>query len=740
MGAGSDTGRAGRGQYPVRAEMLLQAAFFAASNPLFVIEWHTRRILAASESVERVFGYRPEEIRDLHTDFLHVDGESFDRFGEITETALTSRHPIFHCYYRMKRRDGSVFNSEHIVSLVTDEKKEPLVAISIVRDLSEQESALLPSPDAEPDFRRLSENIPGGLFQRVRKPDGTISYTYMRGILFHRMGVDPQQAQEDANVIFSRIHPDDRQRLLEAVERTSTTLSTIDLEVRARTLEGNSLWVRTISQPRRLDDGSVVWDGIILDITEQHRAKEELSYLAMFDSLTGLPNVRTFDGRVEDAIVHSRETGTGMMLAAIDIERFYTINERLGYGYGDKVLQTIAERLRSIAQGNDFAARYHGDEFLVMFQNLDDGEAVSNCVNRLEALFEDVFRFEDERSLPVKIKIGMAMYPGDADTAETLRRAADTALKHARNSIDLDYAFYSPDMTRQLVESLELEDALRDAIEAGEIEVHYQPQYDLSDGRLSGFETLARWTRNGQPVPPGQFIPIAEESGLIHPLGRLFAARVFADIYAWKREKLRIPPVAVNISPHQIREPRIAEWLSESLSRYGLDMKDITIEITESAFLLDFGGVRDILKALHDRGVRLSMDDFGTGFSSLSYLNRLPFSELKIDQTFISELEAGAEKNAIVQGIIDLAHALRLRVVAEGVETVEQLTILWNMQCDAAQGYLFAPPAPVESCINEIRVDKPHPVFIELPAWDGSRTGKKDKKRSVKKRSRKSAR
>lgn len=725
------------------AEMLLQAAFFAAANPLFVIEWHSRRILAASESVERVFGYRPEEIRDATTEFLHVDADSFRRFGEMSEQVLSSGHPIFHCNYRMKRRDGTVFETEHIINLVSDSLDQPLAVISIVRDLSEKSMALLLSGGPEPDFRLLSENIPGGLFQRTRTPDGRISYTYMCGILFHQMGVDTGRAMVDAGTVMERIHPDDRRHLIDAMERTARTLSIIDLEVRVLTLDDQYLWVRTISQPRRMEDGSVIWDGILLDITRQRQAEDELSYLAMYDPLTGLPNVRFFDKRVDAAIDHARESGTMFLVAVVNIERFYTINERLGYAYGDSVLRTIAEKLVLITSGNNMAARFQGDEFLVLFQDLASETEIHRQVSRLQAVFREAIRFPDETTLSVKVKVGMSVFPGNGDSAEELRRSADTALNHARRSVDFDHVFYSPDMTHQMIETLELEEALRDAIDAGNIEPYYQPQYNIDNGCVCGFETLARWPRNGQTVSPARFIPLAEQSGLIHPLGRLFTDKVFTAIGEWKQDNIPVPPIAINFSAHQIRDPDLVHWLIEAIDRHNLGIEDITIEITESAFLLDFAGTRDILYDLHDRGVRLSMDDFGTGFSSLSYLSQLPFAEIKIDQTFIALLEADAVKAAIVRGIIDLAHALGLRVIAEGIETVGQLQYLRDMRCDAAQGYLFARPAPAGTFLDELRGGNAHPVFGELRGRaterrkSGAASRKKSRKKTAKKTSRK---
>lgn len=252
---------------------LIQAAFLAHENPVFVVGWKTRRILSASESVQRVFGWRPEELRGRYTDLLHVDEQSFIRFGEISEALLASEQDTYHCFFQMRRRDGSVFETENMLGLVRDDSGSPVAAVSIVRDLSERQAPALPEANGAVDMSALSERLPGGVFQRVRKADGTVFYNFMRGNLARRFGFTPEEMEGDSRRMLGQMHPDDLTRFEYGFDKTATSLSVLDMELRAYTRDGEPRWLRSIAQPRRLDDGSIIWDGILLDITGQRQAE-----------------------------------------------------------------------------------------------------------------------------------------------------------------------------------------------------------------------------------------------------------------------------------------------------------------------------------------------------------------------------------------------------------------------------------------------------------------------------------
>lgn len=682
-----------KGVAGLSVQSLLSAGFLSQEHPVLVVEWRSRRILAASENVERIFGYRPDELIGQSTAMLHVDEASFIRFGEMTEPILAAEQQAFHCFYRMARRDGRAFETEHMLGIVRNDAGEPVAAVSVVRDLSDAYSLSAPLTGAAGELRALRNNLPGAMFQRVKRPDGTVRYDFRGGNLAARFGLPEAALLEDAEHILQRLYPDDRSRLADAMDRTEASLSACDVEMRAQGPDGRPRWLRSISQPKRLDDGGMLWSGIFLDVTEQREAEASLRQMATHDTLTGLPNTATYDQRLQDAIAEAERSGKKLLVAVIDIERFHTINESLGFPYGDAALREIGRRLRTVAEGNDLVARYQGDEFLLLFQDLSSGEEAINRANQVMGLFREPMDLGTGQLFSLKISIGMSLYPDDGTSPDALRRTADLALHRARRTLGRRYEFYSREMTRDVLAFLETERRLRDAIGERAIVPHYQPQYACDGGRLYGLEMLARWPQaDGTEVSPARFIPVAEDTGLIRELGESLVEQAVADIARWRADGHAVPPVAINVSAHQIRGAGFLEGLQRAAAEHGLTIGDLTVEITESAFLLDFEGTREILERMAADGVRFSIDDFGTGFSSLSYLSRLPFRELKIDRSFVTEVGSQEVTHAVTHGIVQLGHALGMTVVAEGVETRDQLDRLRRMGCDAVQGYLVGRP------------------------------------------------
>lgn len=698
----------------VSADSLLTATLLAGNAPAFVVEWKTRRILTASNAVERVFGYRPEELRGRTTECLHADETRFRRFGEMTERVLHSEKQTFHCYFTMKRRDGTVFDSEHLLAVIRDHIGDPVAALSVVHDVAADGQRLdQPRDGLNPEFRALSENLPGGVFKYVRNPEGRRFYRYFRGDLARRLGVSSEEVAANPAQLLDRLESQDRERLDQALGDAQPD-SSVDLELVARDAgSGKPRWLRAIAQSRELDDGSVVWDGVMLDLTAQRQAEQSLYEFATFDGVTGLPNVATFELRLADAIIHARRQSSRLLVVALDVARFHTVNERLGFARGDQVLRAIGERLQQAARGNDLAARHQGDRFLILFQDVESEDHAAARLHDLLAVFEEPFELERDQRLVLKARAGLSVFPDDGTTIEELRRSAELALQRVRRDPQHNYAFYSRRMTRELLDALDLERSLADAIRREALEPWYQPQYDLATGRLAGFEALARWPAPDGAVAPGRFIPLAEETGLIRPLGRLIAKRVFSDIEAWRSKGLIVPPVALNLSTHQLREAVFLDWFLETLREYRLELGDVKLEITESVFLLGFERPARLLEQFSRQGVWLSIDDFGTGFSSLGYLTELPFRELKIDRSFVEGIETDPAKRSVARGITDLGHALSMNVVAEGVENRDQSRVLQALGCDGAQGFLFSRPQPPQRFDDEIRSDVPHRVFDE---------------------------
>lgn len=682
---------------------LIEAAFLAQDQPVFVVSWQTRRILATSEAAYRVFGWRPEELQDQSTEVLHVDAESFRRFGEISENILGLEKDTFHCSYRMRRRDGSTFDSENMVGIIRGEADAPVAVVSVVSEVAEGRSFWLPE-DHSLSLAWFGGPLRGGLFQRIQRRDGSVAYSFHRGALAELFGIDPEEARSDPNVVLDCLHPDDRERLFHSMGKASRNLSILDMELSAYSVSGERLTLRSISQPRRLDDGTTIWDGLLLDITEQRFAEHRIQHLVMHDRVTGLPNVVTFEERLQQVMIRAAETGGLLLVGALNVSRFYAVNESLGFKRGDDALRKVGVRLSSVLQGNDMVARYEGDEFLFLAQDLESLESARRLGQAVIALFDEPLELEDGALVSVSVKVGLTVYPDGAATADELRRKADLALQRVRKDPDRRFEFYSEQMSQEVLEALAMERSLKEAIEQGAIVPYFQPQFEAANGRVCVMEVLARWplAKDGM-VSPGRFIPLAEETGLIHPLMEHLVDAVLAQISQWHQDGLSPPPAAINVSAHQIRRHGFFDWLFDRLAHYDLGIDVLTVELTESAFLLDFVHVRSTLEALAERGVRLSIDDFGTGYSSLSYLSQLPFRELKIDQSFVSEVDVSPRKRAVVKGIIELARALELEVVAEGVETESQLSELTALGCDSIQGFYLGRPMDAAALTGLLR-------------------------------------
>ncbi len=691
-------------------DLLLQAAHIYGNNPVFVVEANTRRILAASAAVERVFGYPPEETVGWTTEFLHVDEKRFRVFDELSAPSVAAGE-AFRCHYQMRRLNGEAFDTEHFIHPVTDEADRLLAVVSIVRDLSDPDT--LPLPSAETIHRQvLDEKIPGAVFQWVRRPDGSYSYNFFRGDLLSRLGLTASIAKSDSEAMIQRLSQDERQRLLDHLERTATSLSVLDLELSIQAESGEMVCIRGISQPCFEKDGSVVWDGILLDMTDQRHSEHELYYLTTHDYLTGLPNQKLFEERINAVIPEVRETGEKLLVGILNIDRFRSINQVYGFSQGDDLLRQLADRLQTVAHSNNMVARFHGDEFLFFFQGLKDEEAVSARVHNIIHCFAEPMELGTQERVSLTAQFGLTMFPDQGETAEDLCEQADVALRHTRAKSEQTFAFYSRTMSESVIASVELEKALSWAIESRVIEAHYQPQYELASGRLCGFETLARWPREDGWVSPGRFVPLAEETGLIYPLSSLMVEKTLSDIVASHHADLVLPPVAINISALALRRPEFTDWLVETLTETGVTAEDVVLEITESAFLHNFERALEVMTVLESHGLQFSMDDFGTGYSSLSYLSKLPFHILKVDKSFVEKVDSDPRTRAVVNGIIDLSHNLNLKVVAEGVEREEQLKLLQEMGCDVVQGFLFARPEPLENFHEELRANRPHHFHI----------------------------
>jgi diguanylate cyclase (GGDEF)-like protein/PAS domain S-box-containing protein len=441
-----------------------------------------------------------------------------------------------------------------------------------------------------------------------------------------------------------------------------------------------------------------------IDITERKGYEAELERMTNFDTLTGLPNRNLFDDRLSQAIVHAHRNSGTVAVAALDIDGFKMVNDSLGHQAGDLLLQEVAHRLSACVREGDTVARLGGDEFVVVMPLAKAEDALIIAEMLLQA-FAATIRC-DMQDMYVTASIGIAMYPKDGRDAESLLKYADLAMYRAKEQGRSRYQFYAPEMNQQVAQSMEIGNDLHRALEHNEFTLHYQPQIDLRSGHIVGYEALLRWQhpKSGW-IPPDKFIPIAEECGLIVPIGNWVLQQACRTAKTWHEQGFNVV-IGVNLSARQIREPGFVKSVQAALLATGLEARYLELELTESILIEQADFVSEVLQQLRTMGVEFSIDDFGTGYSSLSYLKRFPISRLKIDRSFVRDIVSDPEDAAIVGAIISMAHNLKLRVIAEGVETVEQLAFLRSRHCDEMQGYYFSKPVPAADVADMLQQGK----------------------------------
>ena len=448
-------------------------------------------------------------------------------------------------------------------------------------------------------------------------------------------------------------------------------------------------------------DGSVAGlIGTIVDITERKRAEARALHLAHYDELTGLPNRNMFHQRVEHALVQARRSAKELAILFIDLDHFKKINDTLGHEAGDRVLKLIAERLHGCLRESDTVGRLGGDEFVVLLEELPRTESVAGVASKILAAVARPFLL-DAGEYQFTASIGISTYPGDSPDMLGLMKNADISMYRAKEQGRNNYQFYSAHMNVHTLERLTLESDLRHALERNEFRLYYQPKLDIRSGRITGAEALLRWQRPARAVVlPAHFIPLAEETGLIVPIGGWVLKTACLHREAWPDRGLPRLTVAVNLSARQFAQESLLEDVARTLRETGLDPASLEFEITESMVMRDPEHAVKLLGGFKDMGVRLSIDDFGTGYSSLNYLKRFPLDTVKIDRAFIQDLPENADDAAITRAIIAMAHSLRLKVIAEGVETEAQMSFLRELGCDEMQGYLFSGPLPVDEFLQ----------------------------------------
>ena len=527
--------------------------------------------------------------------------------------------------------------------------------------------------------------------------------------VFRLLGLEPGSCAPSREAYLGLVHSEDRERVVRAAEEALAGTRPYNVDLRIRLGNGEVRFLH--------DQAEVVPDehgrparmaGTLQDITDRKRAEEQIRFLAYYDGLTRLPNRVLSMERLKLALENARRQNRTLAVLFLDLDQFKRINDTLGHGAGDRLLQGVAERLKKCLRSSDTIgrvdpsdpsdtiARLGGDEFIISLTDIARGEDAGRVAGRILEALNEPFRLDGQDVL-IGGSIGISLFPHDGADVETLLRNADAAMYHVKDSGRGAFQFYNQSMNAAARERLAMEGSLRKALERGELLLHYQPLVDTDTGDIVGAEALVRWNHPELGlVPPAQFIPLAEETGLILPIGEWVLQAASAQARAWQDGGHPALHIAVNLSGRQFRQQPLVEVVGRVLGRTGFDPKHLELELTESVLMRDAEETVRTLNGLKALGLRISVDDFGTGYSSLSYLTRFPIDILKIDRSFVREIATGRGEGAITSAIIAMAQGLDLAVVAEGVETEEQMEHLQRRGCRMMQGYLFGRPVPAE--------------------------------------------
>jgi diguanylate cyclase (GGDEF)-like protein len=498
----------------------------------------------------------------------------------------------------------------------------------------------------------------------------------------------------EISVINENLTPIENQFVDALSEASRTTYQCLQATMLAATLIllilGTALSMRILQQRRRADD--------------------RLQHIAFHDDLTSLPNRSLLIQRLDQALSRHRRAGSHLAILFMDLDRFKVINDSLGHEVGDVLLRQVADRLKTQSREGDTVARIGGDEFVVLIENPENLKDISACARRLAEQLSAPYMLGN-KECHVTLSIGISVFPSDGSDSQALLKAADVAMYRAKQMGRSNYQHYLPTMNVHTIERLELESDLSHALERGELLLHYQPKVEITTGLITGTEALLRWKHPIRGlVPPTDFIPLAEETGLIVPIGEWVLATACAQNKLWQDQGMPKLGIAVNLSARQFSDSLLAAKLTRIIHASGIDPSSLELEITESVVMSQAESAVTVLEQLKSIGVQIAIDDFGTGYSSLGYLKRFPIDTIKVARSFISDIPADAGDMKIARAIIAMAHALRIEVVAEGVETAEQLKFLCVQHCDAAQGYFLSRPLPADEVAEVLKINRLDPV------------------------------
>ncbi|MEX2274404.1 MAG: EAL domain-containing protein [Actinomycetota bacterium] len=659
--------------------------------------------LYTSPQTLEMIGVRQDEWMNdpaLWLDMLHPD----DRDRVIEEHETSNRNgEDFVSEYRLVTRDGrSVWIRDHAL-LIREEDGTSLYWQGVMLDITDLKEAQRELAETQAKYKAIVEDIPAIVY--IDEIDEDMTTSFVSPQIEDLLGITAQEYIDDPNLWYGMLHPDDKEEALSRYLQGRDSGESFEFEYRLIGHNDRTVWFRDSAIVIRDENGTPTQvQGVMLDMTERKEAEEKAAFLAYHDKLTGLPNRMMFEELLELAIARARRHEAAVAVVYTDIDDFKLVNDSLGHELGDELLKQLAERLQEATRETDLVARQGGDEFLLLLSDLertpegvaevgDSATMVAESVaSRVQQSLEDPFLLGGTE-VYVSASVGVSLFPSDADDAATLLKHADQAMYRSKRTGPGGMQFHTEESV-DAMSRLSLTTRLRKAVEQQDWELHYQPIVDLDKAEMVGVEALIRWPDpSGGLIPPGDFIPLAEEMGLIEAIGDWVVEEVARQDVVWREDDLRLE-LGFNLSPRQMWQPDLSQKIMSRLAACGVEPQNVVVEITESTAMIDPDRTLRILHELHDQGLRLAIDDFGTGYSSLSRLKHLPVDILKIDRAFVRDVDKDRNAGSMVSAMIALAGSLGMTPLAEGIETEEEWKFLLDHGCLLGQGYFFSRPVP----------------------------------------------
>ncbi|WCK52645.1 EAL domain-containing protein [Aneurinibacillus sp. Ricciae_BoGa-3] len=652
----------------------------AVTNPKGMIEYANRKFCEISQyTTEELIG---QDHRILNSGYH--DKSFFRKMWKTIKSGKTWNEEV-----RNRAKDGSYYWVKTTIVPIKDEQGKVTRYLSFRTDITKGKVAEERLREAlKNDFTRTVSALHNFVFKLRKREDGVFLYSLFEGKLAKEIGLTTRNTYGKSP---KDIFPRETGELLEKNYHRAFTGEKVTYSYSFKDRE----FLTTLSPI--IQQGKVVEIiGSTSEITELRNAERTIRHMAYHDPLTGLPNRRMFIEEITAAISREKRSKTKTALLFLDLDRFKQINDTIGHTIGDQLLISIGHRLQQVVKDDGKVYRLGDDEFVILLHNMASRSQIDTAAEKILDMFKSPFSIQQFEFF-ITSSIGISYYPCDGLDSETLMKNADTAMHYAKKSGRNTYRFYSHKMNEKYREQLKIETELRKALKNDELELYYQPKIDITTGKMVGAEALLRWNHPSEGfISPGRFIPIAEETGLVISIGEWVLHNACQQNKKWLDKGYQPILVAVNVSALQFQQPNFIDIVDSVLELTQLNPAYLELEITENSVMGDIEESIQTLHQLRDRGISIAIDDFGTGYSSLNYLKRFPITSLKIDQSFVRDIMTDKGDAAIVRAVINLAHNINLKVVAEGVEEQKILQFLQEHKCDEVQGYYFSKPLPVE--------------------------------------------